>query len=203
MTSFDAKDLTTGRFYFTKFQNQDPTNGKKSRSFITNKEKTPIYIRSPKLFIKSVGDKQLTCEYIDDVEGGELKQLLSDLERVAIHFIHRNINEELYPNLPAWTGSNNLSSFLKSSPSILNLIRTNTLRVKNSDNSDISVDELNEKCARIIFSPVCLDIDIETGSFEIGYYAFTGKEFQNERYTPPQAKSASIPDFGADPFANV
>jgi hypothetical protein len=201
--TFDTNDLNTGLFYFTPFQNQSPENGKKSRSFITNKEKTPIYIKSPKLFVKSVAEKHLTCEYIDDGEGGELKQFLSDLERVAIHFIHRSINEESYPMLPAWAGHKNLGSFLHSSPTLLSLIRTNTLRVKNSDNDDIPADKLNERCARIIFSPVCLDIDIETGKYHIGYYAFTAKEFVDERFTPPQAKSVSVPDFGLDPFSGV
>lgn len=196
-TTFNAEELNTGKFYFTDFQKIE--NG--SRSFITNKEKTPIYIKSPKLFIKSVEEKHLTCEYMDDPEGGVLRQLLSDLERVAIHFIQRCVNEDSFPALSSWDGKSNVASFLKSNPTILNLIRTNTLRAKNSDNKDISVDELNERCARIIFSPVCLDVDIESGKFEIGYYAFTAKEFRDERYVPPQAKSAKVPDFGSDPFS--
>ena len=168
------------------------------RSFITNKEKTPVYIKSPKLFVKSIAEKQLICEYMDDSE--ELKHLLHDLECVAIHFIQRSVNEESFPRLPSWEGCSKLSKFLKSSPEVLKLIRTNTLRVKNSDNSDVAADELSERCARVIFSPVCLDIDADTGRFEIGYYAFTAKEFKDERYHPPQAKSAKVPDFGSDPF---
>lgn len=194
-STFDATDLNTGKFYFTDFQNIETG----MRCFITNKEKTPIYIRSPKLFVKIVEEKQITCEYVDSEEGGGLQRLLSDLERVAIHFIQRNVNEETLPNLPQWTG-NCLIKFLNSSPKVLKLIRTNTLRVKNSDNTDINVDELKERCARVIFSPVCLDINTESGLFEIGYYAFTAKEFKDERYHPPQAKSAKVPDFGIDPF---
>ena len=192
-SAFDAHELNTGKFYFTAFQKTDTG----MRSFITNKEKTPLYLKSPKLFVKSIAEKHLVCEYMDDSE--ELKGLLHDLEGVAVHFIQRSINEETFPLLPCWEGKK-LSTFLKSSPEVLKLIRTNTLRVKNSDNNDISADELNQRCSRFIFSPVCLDIDVETGMFEIGYYAFTAKEFQDTRYHPPQNKSAKIPDFGIDPF---
>lgn len=193
-SAFDANELNTGKFYFTAFQKTETG----MRSFITNKDKTPIYLKSPKLFVKSIAEKHLTCEYMDDSE--DLKQLLHDLERVAVHFIQRSVNEESFPTLASWEGKSKLSTFLKSCPEVLKLIRTNTLRAKNSDNNDISADELNQRCARVIFSPVCLDVDVETGMFEIGYYAFTAKEFKDERYHPPQPKSAKIPDFGIDPF---
>ena len=193
--AYDACQLNTGKFYFTEFQKTETG----MRSFITNKEKTPIYIKSPKLFVKSIAEKHLICEYMDNSED-DLKLLLHNLERVAIHFIQRSVNEESFSQLASWQGKSKLGEFLKSSPEVLKLIRTNTLRAKNSDNTDIVVDELKERCARVIFSPVCLDIDADTGRFEIDYYAFTAKEFKDERYHPPQAKSAKVPDFGVDPF---
>ena len=106
--AFDAVELNTGKFYFTEFQKIETG----MRSFITNKEKTPIYIKSPKLFVKSIAEKHLTCDYMDDSE--DLKHLLHNLERVAIHFIQRSVNEETFPKLACWEGKSKLSGFLKS-----------------------------------------------------------------------------------------
>jgi hypothetical protein len=195
-TTFDSPELNTGHFYFTEFQK----NENSLRCFITNKDKTAIYIKSPKLFIQSITDKHLNCDYIDDRQGDNLKDLLKDLERVGTHFIQRNLNEQCIPVLPAWEGKVSLTGFLKSTPNSLQLIRTNTLRVKNFDNNDINPDELHQRCARVIFSPVCLDIDTQSGEYQISYYAFTAKEFSDEKFVPPQVKSSKIPDFGDNPF---
>lgn len=153
----------------TKINKEARTSG---RVFITDKENSSahVYVKSNTMFVENIDANVIVCRCIDD--GSK-----SMLDEIDFHVLNNfNQKREVFMDTEA-VAALNLRDFIKftrENGSYLRLIITDQLKILDVDNkTKLSPIDLKHKMIKVIFSPLCVDVDKNTNQFAVKYYGFT------------------------------